>query len=109
MDSLMLNEAVLGTLQRTVDWLLKDNDAQSWWNAHTDHAELCLSEMVRMSQPVPNPRKGSGERFALHHLGQNLLRAIPHVRRMVAAMRKRDRAAALKSGQEALVEMKPAR
>jgi hypothetical protein len=105
----MLNQAVEDTLQRTVDWLQRNNDAQSWWDAHTDHAEMCLFEMVRMSQPVPDPTKGSGERFALQPQGQNQLRAVPHVRNMVAAMRKRDRAAALKSGQEALAEMKPAR
>jgi hypothetical protein len=105
----MLNQAVEYTLQRTVDWLLKHNDAPSWWNAHTDHAEMCLSEMMRLSQPVPDPTKGLGGTFALHPLRQNLLRAVPHVQNMVASMRKRDRAAALKSGQEALVEMKPAR
>jgi hypothetical protein len=101
----MLNEGVVDTLQRTVDWLLKSNDASSWWDALTDHAEMCLSEMELMSQPVPDPTEGSGG-LALHPLGQNLVRALPHVRDMVAAMRKRDRAGALKSGQEALAEMK---
>lgn len=105
----MLQEAVVDTLQRTVDWLLKENDAQSWWNAHTDHAEICLSEMVRMSQPVSDPTKGSSGRFAFDPLRQNVLQAVPHVRNMVAAMRKRDRAAALKSGRAALAEMKTAR
>jgi len=105
----MLQEAVVDTLQRTVDWLLKENDAQSWWNAHTDHAEICLSEMVRMSQPVSDPTKGSSRRFAFDPPRQNVLQAVPHVRNMVAAMRKRDRAAALKSGRAALAEMKTAR
>ena len=95
----MLKQAVEDTLQRTVDWLLKHNDAPSWWNAHTDHAEMCLSEMVRMSQPVPDPTRGSVRRSALHPLRQNLLRAVPHVQNMIASMRKRDRVAALKSGQ----------
>jgi hypothetical protein len=73
------------------------------------NSTLFLSEMVRQSQTVPDPTKGHGEGSALHPRGQNLCRAVPHVRNMVAAMRKRDRAAALKSGQEALVEMIPAR
>jgi hypothetical protein len=72
----MLDEAVERTLQRTVDWLLKGNDAPSWWAAHTDHAEMCLSEMLRMSQQVDAP-------------GQAVLLAVPHVRIMVAAMLKR--------------------
>ena len=107
----MLYESVENTLQRTVDRLLKGNDAQSWWDAHTDYAEMCLAELDRMSNPAADVLKRSDERCTFDPRRRNLQPAILHVRNhvqnMVAAMRKRDRAAALKSGREALAELPP--
>ncbi len=105
----MLYEAVEKTLQQTVDWLQKGNDARSWWDAHTDHAEMCLFEIVRMSQRITDPTKRSGWKSTSDPPQQTLVRALPHVQNMVAAMRKRDRAAALKSGRAALAQMKTVR
>jgi hypothetical protein len=105
----MLYKGVETTLQRTVKWLLKGNDAKSWWDAHTEHAEACLSEMVQMSQPVPDPTMVLGSQPEVDLSRQALVRVVPHVRIMVAAMQKRDRPAALKSGQEALAQLKAAR
>ncbi len=102
----MLHQAIEATLQRTLDWLRKDNDAKSWWDAHTEHVEMCCSEIVRMSEPVSDPTKGTGQGCAIDPLRQALLRAIPHVQNMIAAMRKRDRVAALRSGQEALMQIR---
>jgi hypothetical protein len=104
----MSYKAFENILQRTMDWLQKGNDAQSWWIAYTESAEMCLFEMTRMSQPVADPSHGLDQASGIEAPRQALLGAVPHVRTMVAAMRKKDRGAALKSGHEALAEMKPA-
>jgi hypothetical protein len=93
----MLDEGVKRTLQGTVEWLQKESDAESWWQAQIDQSEMCLSEMERMTDPRSQSKVAADV--------MPVIRAIPQVREMLSAMRDRDRATALEHGKAALAAM----
>ena len=85
---------------------------ESRWEDNVESGNACLFEMHQMSRPLyrayrTDSLKASSARQSDIH--GRLSRAIPHVRSMVIAIRHRDRARALESGNCALVEMYGAR
>jgi hypothetical protein len=83
---------------------LKSEDGQdeAAWQAQTELAQACLSEMIELSQPVHGAANGATSRYVHRPVQEKLNRARPHVEAMVAAMRNRDRAKALTHGETAL-------
>ena len=71
------------------------------WQVQTEIVETCLAEMSEMSEPTINSPKGVNSRYIHRPAADKLNRAMPHVKAMLAAMRARDRASALKHGAEA--------
>ena len=95
------------TLLRTIVESLERTD-EAAWEDQIESARACVFEMHQMNRslslalrpdgvneevPVPNPRC------------QKLNRAIPHVKSMMTAIRRRDKTAALESGRLALAQM----
>lgn len=76
------------------------NDAE--WQAHTAVVEVCLAEMVGMSEPVVSPSKGVTPRYIHRPVSDKLNRAMPHVRSMLTAMQQQDRTSALAHGETTL-------
>ena len=76
------------------------NDAE--WQAQTELVQVCLTEMVEMSEPAANPSMGATSRYVHHPVADKLNRAMPHVRLMLTAMRDRDRTTALAHGEVTL-------
>jgi hypothetical protein len=86
------------SLKNILDWL--DGKDEAEWERQIELGEDCRSDMERLARP-----KYSGARKGSHQFGPErdpnaakLNRAIPHVRAMLAAMRNRNRAAALEHG-----------
>ncbi|HZM10054.1 MAG TPA: hypothetical protein VFC15_07575 [Candidatus Limnocylindrales bacterium] len=76
------------------------NDAE--WQAQTELVQVCLTEMVEMSEPAANPSMGATSRYVHRPVADKLNRAMPHVRSMLTAMRDRDRTTALAHGEVTL-------
>jgi hypothetical protein len=92
------------TLLDSIIRSLKSGEQQdeAGWLAQTELAQACLSEMAELSEPVHGPPNGSASRYVHRPVADKLNRAMPHVRAMLEAMRKRDRQAALTHGETAL-------
>jgi hypothetical protein len=80
---------------------------QEAWDDHVESGSECLYEMHQMARP-----RYQGYRAEALHRAPSLVpvyeraaRAIPHVKSMVKAIRRKDRAAAVESGNAALAEM----
>jgi hypothetical protein len=95
----MATTAPKDSMKRILEWL--EGDDQAEWDKQIELGEECRAEMERMARP--NYRRGRGGLTPDHD--PNLNRAIPHVRAMLAAMRSRNRAAALEHGRAALAVM----
>lgn len=93
------------SLKNIVDWL--EGSDEAGWERQIELGGACRSEMERLARPkYSGPRKGS------HTFGPErnpdagkLNRAIPHVRAMLHAMQKRNRAAALEHSRAAMAVM----
>jgi len=77
------------------------------WDDHVESGGECLFEIHQMARPLyrgyrldPMNRKA-----VLVPVYERASRAIPHVKSMVKAIRRRDQAAAIESGAAALAEM----
>jgi hypothetical protein len=92
------------TLLDSIVRSLKSGDRQdeAEWQAQTELAQACLSEMVELSEPIHGATNGSTSRYVHRPVADKLNRAMPHVRAMLGAMRNRDRATALTHGETAL-------
>src|SRR5438105_8355864 len=88
-------------LESIVRWLRNEEQDELQWQAQTELVQACLAEMVEISQPVSNGSKGIAARYVHRPAADKLNRAMPHVRAMLAAMRERDRLAALTHGETA--------
>jgi len=77
------------------------------WDDHLECGNQCLYEMHQMTRPSYRAYKTtSSDKWPTHVPdSQRLNRAMPHVKSMVRAIRRRDHAAAVASGQAALAEM----
>ena len=91
----MQAEKTKGVLKAILEWLESASADEDAWDAYTDFADHCVSELSKIKEMIPSPMKSSGA----------LNRAIPRVRAMLSAMQKRNRTAALESGKAALRAM----
>ncbi len=76
------------------------------WDEQAELGRECLYEIHQMSRPQYKGWRTDGKGNASHvpeH--QKATRAIPHVKSMVSAIRRKDQATAVESGRAALAEM----
>jgi len=94
------------TLLRTIVESLQTPD-ESAWDDQIESGNQCLYEMHQMTRPSFRAYKTTpSEKWPLHVPdGSGLNRAMPHVKAMMSAIRRKDRATALESGRAALDEM----
>ena len=80
---------------------------QGGWDDHVESGGECLYEIHQMARPrYQGYRADAANRTpALVPVYERAARAIPHVKSMVRAIRRKDRAAAVESGAAALAEM----
>jgi hypothetical protein len=106
----MLYDSTKGLLQSIL--LSLETGDESRWDDQTESGNACLYEMHQMANPLykayrsdrltnKSPEQGG--------LPEKLNRAMPHVRTMVIAIRRKDRGRAIESGKAALAEMNGAR
>ncbi len=79
-------------LKAIIEWLESGAADEGEWDAYIDFTDVCLSEMSKMTEAIPDSMRESGKR---------LNRTILHVRVLLLAMRRRDRVTALESGRTA--------
>src|ERR1022692_2938829 len=82
-------KSLLESIVRGLRTEAPQNDAA--WQAQTDLVQVCLAEMVEMSEATVNPSKGATSRYVHRPVADKLNRAMPQVRFMLTAMRDRDR------------------
>jgi hypothetical protein len=95
------------TLLRTIVESLETTD-EAAWEDQIESARECVFEMHQMNRALPLELRPEGvnERFPVANPHcQKLDRAMPHVKSMMTAIRRRDKAAALESGRLALAQM----
>lgn len=83
------------------------NPGMDGWDDHVESCSECLYEMHQMARPqYKGYRADPANRTpALVPVYERAARAIPHVKTMVKAIRRRDQAAAVESGSAALAEL----
>ncbi len=78
------------------------------WDDHIESGKQCLYEMHQMSRPLYKGYRSEGPNAKVSHqvpVSAKVNRAIPHVKLMVSAIRRKDQATALECGRAALAEM----
>ena len=94
---------LLGTILRS----LRSNDAIGW-DDQIEWGGECLYEMHQMARPRYMGYRTdvlASSRPALVPVSERAVRAIPHVKLMMKAIRRKDQAGALQSGTAALEQM----
>jgi hypothetical protein len=103
----MLFDSTRSLLQSIVLGLEKTGD-ESRWDDQTESGNTCLYEMHQMSghlyQAYKTDNAGAKAR-PQSGLSDRLNRALPHVRSMTIAIRRKDRSVALESGKAGLAEL----
>jgi hypothetical protein len=95
------------TLLRNIVQRLEVGD-DSEWDDQIESGNQCLYEMHQMSKPLYNGYRADAPQAktaAQSNLPAKLTRAMPNVRLMVIAIRRRDRMGALERGKAALLEI----
>lgn len=94
------------TLLRTIVQSLEATD-EGAWEDQIESAQECVFEMHQMNRALSMFRtEGVNKRFPVANPHcQKLNRAMPYVKSMMTAIRRRDQAAALESGRLALAQM----
>ncbi len=78
------------------------------WDDQIESGKQCLFEMYQMSRPLYKGYRTEGPNAKSQGaipVSTKVNRAIPHVKVMVSAIRRKDQATALQSGKAALAEM----
>ena len=94
------------SLKSILEWL--DGTDEAGWEHQIELGEECRSDMERIARPIYRGAKARGHGALGPERNPDagrLNRAVPHVLAMLAAMRKRNRAAALAHGRAALAVM----
>lgn len=93
-------------LLRGILWSLREADAIRW-DDQAEWAGECCFEMHQMSRPMYQGYRTdfANIRPVLVPVFERATRAIPHLKLMARAIRRRDQAAAIESGTAALAEM----
>jgi hypothetical protein len=93
------------TLLRTIVDSLKTPE-QTGWDDSTESCRECLYEMHQMTRPSYGAYKTSSEKWPSQLPNSEAFnRAMPHVKAMMRAIRRKDRTTAIESGNAALAEM----
>ena len=101
----MLQESTQILLVKIVHSL--ETSGEAGWDDQIEFGQECLYEMHQMTRPLYQAYKAtSSNRWPtqIPH-SEGLHRAMPHVKAMVRAIRRSDRATAVESGKAALAEM----
>jgi len=101
----MLFESTKVLLRNIVQSLEQGDDAA--WDDRLESGKQCLYELHQMSRPSNRVQKSDGNSKSQPALpvAERAIRAIPHVKLMLSAMRRGDQAAALEGGQTAVIEL----
>jgi hypothetical protein len=93
------------TLLQTILQSLQASD--QGWDDRIESGNQCLYEMHQMTRPSYRAYKTTGSDKWPSHVpdGAGLNRAMPHVKAMMSAIRRRDRDTALENGKAALAAM----
>jgi hypothetical protein len=93
-------------LLRGILWSLQSPD-EDHWDDRIESGGECLYEMHQMARPLYQGYRidASHKMPVLAPVFERAARAIPHVKSMVKAIRRKDQAAAVESGRAALAEM----
>ena len=83
------------------------NTEKEGWDDHVESGGECLYEMHQMARPLYQGYRADAWNRApvLIPVHERASRAIPHVKSMMRAIRRKDQAAAIQSGIAALAEM----
>ncbi len=102
----MLYDSTKNLLQSILSSLEADDETR--WDDRTESGNACLYEMHQMSGALYKAYRSDStiaNSPPQSSLPEKLNRAIPHVRTMVIAIRRKDQTQALESGMSALAEM----
>jgi hypothetical protein len=101
----MLQESTKTLLQHILSSL--QTPEQAGWDDQIESGNQCLYEMHQMTRPLYRAYRTTGSDKWPTHIpdAERLKKAMPHVKAMVKAIRRRDRALAVVSGKAALAEM----
>jgi hypothetical protein len=93
------------SLKDIVDWL--EGSDETGWEAKIESGETAREAMERLARPDYHRDRGRGTVQGPQRdpNAPKLNKAVPHVRAMLAAMRSRNRAAAIEHGKAALAVM----
>ena len=93
-------------LLRSILWSLQTTDKVGWED-HVESGSQCLYEIHQMARPKYQAYRAdpASKGTQLVPVYERAARAIPHVKSMVRAIRRKDQATAVESGRAALAEM----
>jgi hypothetical protein len=93
------------TLLRDIVQSLETAD-KTGWDDQIESGKECLYEMHQMSGPAYKGYKSDGPKSPTHNpISEKVNRAMPHVKSMVSAIRRKDQTKALQSGKAACAEL----
>jgi hypothetical protein len=100
----MLYDSTKALLRTIIQSLETTNEVA--WEDQIESAQNCVFEMYQMNHALSMVSEGVKRRFPVANPHcVRLDRAMPHVKTMMTAIRRRDQSAALESGRLALAEM----
>src|SRR5438105_10302956 len=98
-------KVLLQSILQSLETSLKTGD-KTGWDDQIEAGMQCLYEMHQMTRPSYRAYKNSDAKWPTHIPDPTKLKlAMPHVKAMVTAVRRRDQPTALASGRAALAEM----
>jgi hypothetical protein len=105
----MLCDSTKNLLQTIIHSL--EAPGPSAWDDQIESSKECLYEMHQMTRPSYGAyKKTASDKWPTHiPNGTDMNRAMPHVKAMVLAIRRKDRTSAIENGKAALAEMNGSR
>jgi hypothetical protein len=100
---IMMYSASREDLKTVLEWLHGSDESQ--WKIHTDLLSEAISELQSMARRVHRPEKSGNRSMESDFVppgADEINTAIPHLTKMLGAMRSQNRPAAIKSGEAAL-------
>jgi hypothetical protein len=103
-NQVMLFESTTILLRTIVHSL--ENSGEAAWDDHLESGNQCLYELHQLARSSSRTYKSSNAKFpVIAPAFERAIRAIPHVKLMMGAIRRRDRKAGVESGKAAIGEM----
>jgi hypothetical protein len=83
-----------------------ENSGEAAWDDHLESGNQCLYELHQLARSSSRTYKSSNAKFpVITPAFERAIRAIPHVKLMMGAIRRKDREAGVESGRAAISEM----